>query len=117
MTAEERQFLKTAAWMFARHGQRARALAVCEALVEDEPRDGSAALALSELLLGEGGKDGASRAIAVLRTADIPESLVHAGAVLETRALKLAGRDREAASRWNRYVEARKGAGRKWLAK
>ena len=40
MTIDERQFLLTVAWMFMRHGQPSRALAVCEALVEDDPRSG-----------------------------------------------------------------------------
>ena len=38
MTADERQFLLTAAWMFMRHGQPARARTVCEALVEEDSR-------------------------------------------------------------------------------
>ena len=54
MEAEERQFLLTAAWMFMRHGQRPRALAVCEALVEEDPRSGVSAAALAELLLDAG---------------------------------------------------------------
>ena len=51
MTPDERQFLLTAAWLFLRHGQTSRALAVCEALREDDPRDGTAAAALAEILL------------------------------------------------------------------
>ena len=54
MNADERQFLMTAAWMFMRHGQRPRALAVCEALMEEDARDGVVAVALSGLLLDEG---------------------------------------------------------------
>ena len=38
----------TSAWIFMRHGQRSRALALCEALREDDPRDGVAAVALAE---------------------------------------------------------------------
>ena len=112
MTSDERQFLMTAAWMFMRHGQRARALAVCEALAEDNPRDGVAAVALAELLL-----DGAdtARAIEVLHGADMPDSLAHVAAVLETRALKMTGRTAEAAARWRRYLESRKGAARQWM--
>ena len=45
MTNDERQFLLTATWLFMRHGQRARARAVCEALVDDDPRDGVVAVA------------------------------------------------------------------------
>ena len=48
MSADERQVLLTAVWMFMRHGQPARARAVCEALVEEEPRDGVAAVALAD---------------------------------------------------------------------
>ena len=113
MTDDERQFLMTAAWMFMRHGQRSRALVVCEALVEEEPRDGVSAIALAELLLGDGA---AARALEVIHMADVPPNLAHAAAVLETRALQALGRRRDAAARWNRYLEARKGAGRSWLA-
>jgi hypothetical protein len=112
MDTDERQFLKTVAWMFMRHGQRLRALAVCEALSEDDPRDGTVAVALAELLLGEGN---AARALTVLHEADVPSTLAHAEAVLETRALKMLGRRSEAASRWNRYLESRKGSARQWL--
>ena len=113
MTPDERQFLKTAAWMFMRHGQRARALAVCEALMEEDARDGVVAVALAGLLLDEGET---ARALELLRAAEVPFSLAHAAAVLETRALRKLGRDAEAADRWSRYVEARKGAARKWTA-
>ncbi len=112
MSADERQVLLTAVWMFMRHGQPARARAVCEALVEEEPRDGVAAVALAELMLGSGE---ASRAVEVLRTADVPPDLMHAAAFLETRALRDAGRGREAASRWGRYIESRKGSERRWV--
>jgi predicted Zn-dependent protease len=112
MTADERQFLKTAAWMFMRHGQRPRALAVCEALSEDDPRDGVVAVALAELLLGDGA---AERAVDVLHAAEMPPELDHAEAVLETRALRMMARDGEAAARWSRHIESRKGAERKWV--
>ena len=95
-----------------RHGRRDRALAVCEAVCEADPRDGVAAAALAELLLQQGE---ARRAVEVLREADIPQALAHAGAVLETRALRLSGHVAEATSRWNRYLESRKGAERKWV--
>ena len=113
MSNDERQFLLTAAWMFMRHGQRRRALAVCEALADEDPRDGVAAVALAELLLDAGD---AARTLDVLHAADIPPRLAHAGAVLETRALQVLGRGREAADRWGRYLEYRKGAGRRWMA-
>lgn len=113
MEAEERQFLLTAVWLFMRHGRRDRALGVCEALHESDPRDGIAAAAYAELLLEDGD---AKRAVEVLHGADFPPELDHAQAVLETRALGLAGRANEAQSRWRRYLEARKGASRKWMA-
>ena len=112
MEDTERQFLLTAAWMFLRHGRRDRAAAVCDALCEDDPRDGVAAAASAELLLGDGD---AARALDLLRSADFPPELEHAQAVLETRALRLLGRASEARSRWNRYLESRKGADRKWI--
>ena len=112
MNEEERQFLRTAAWLFMRHGRPDRAQSVCEALHEADSRDGVAAVALAELLLERGE---ARRAVEVLRSAAVSPDLAHAEAVLETRALRLAGRSREADSRWRRYLEARKGAGRKWI--
>ena len=112
MTEEERQFLLTAAWLFMRHGRRDRARGVCEALCEADPRDGVSAAALAELLLEDGE---AARAIEVLRCADFTPGLVHAQAVLETRALRMSGRHAEAQSRWRRYLESRKGAERKWV--
>ena len=112
MEGDERQFLLTAAWLFMRHGRRDRALGVCEALCEANPRDGVASAALAELLLEEGD---AARAVDVLRSADFAPELLHAQAVLETRALRMAGRTAEAQSRWRRYLESRKGAERKWV--
>ncbi len=112
MTQEERQFLLTSAWLFMRHGQRTRARSVCEALCDENPADGVAAVALAELLLADGE---AERAVAVLRAADAPAALAHAEAVLETRALRALGRGGEADSRWRRYLEARKGTERKWV--
>jgi len=113
MNPDERQFLLTAMWIFMRHGQAERARAISEALVEENPRDGVAAAAFAELLLDDGDSYGA---LEVLRTADFPSSLAHAQAVLETRALRMAGRVAEANSRWARYLEAKKGAERKWIA-
>ena len=112
MNADERQFLLTAAWLFMRHGRRDRAIGVCEALCEADPRDGVASAALAELLL-DGGD--VARALELLRSSDIPPSLGHAQAVLETRALRMSGRVEEAQSRWTRYLESRKGADRKWM--
>lgn len=113
MESDERQFLLTAVWLFMRHGRRDRALAVCEALCEADPRDGTAASAYAELLLDSGDT---ARALEVLRTADFPPELAHAAAVLETRALAIAGRPGEARARWSRYLESKKGAARKWTA-
>jgi hypothetical protein len=113
MDTDERQFLLTAIWLFMRHGQPVRARAICEALVEENPRDGVAVAALAELLLNDGEP---VRALDVIRAADFPPSLSHAEAVLETRALRLAGRPAEADSRWRRYLESRKGAERRWIA-
>ena len=112
MTSDEKQFLLTAAWLFMRHGQGERARNVCEALLEDDPRDGVAAAAMAELLLASGE---ARQALDVLRAADFPADLEHVEAVLETRALRLLGRSAESTARWRRYLEARKGAGRKWV--
>ena len=112
MNEEERQFLLTAAWLFMRHGRRDRALSVCEAVCEENPRDGVAAAALAELLLDRGDAD---RTVEVLRGADMPMELAHAEAVLETRALRMSGRRIEAESRWRRYIESQKGAERKWV--
>jgi predicted Zn-dependent protease len=112
MDTDERQFLLTAVWMFMRHGQPSRARNICEALVEEDPRDGIAAVALAELLLDDGEP---ARAIEVLRAADCPQSLHHAEAVLETRALLMLGRKSDANARWRRYLEARKGGARKWV--
>ncbi len=112
MVADERQFLLTTAWMFMRHGRGARAVGLCEALVEENPRDGVAAAALAQLLLEDGE---AKRALAVLRAAEYPPELEHAEAVLETRALAMLGRHGEAGARWRRYLEVRKGAGRQWV--
>lgn len=108
----ERQFLLTAAWLFMRHGRRDRAASICELLCDEEPRDGVAAAAYAEILLDDGD---APRALEILRSADFPKDLEHAQAVLETRALRILGRPAEAQSRWNRYVESRKGAERKWV--
>ena len=112
MTSDERQFLLTAVWLFMRHGRRDRALSVCEALREADSRDGVAAAALAEMLLEQGD---ARRALEVLHAADVPPELSHAEAVLETRALRMAGRAGEAESRWRRYLESRKGSERKWI--
>ncbi len=112
MQLEDRQFLMTTVWLFMRHGQGSRARNVCEALLEEDPRDGAAAAALAELLLESGE---ARQALDVLRAADFPPDLEHAEAVLETRALRMLGRASESAARWRRYLEARKGSARQWV--
>lgn len=113
MTAEERQFMLTAAWIFVRHGQRERARAIVEALVEENPRDGVSAAALAELLLAAGE---ARQALRVIRAADFPPELARAEAILETRALNALGRDAEGARRWSRYLASRKGSARTWIS-
>ena len=113
MDAEERQFLLTTAWLFIRHGQRARARVILEALVEENPQDGVSAVALAELLLDDGD---ASRALDVLRVADFPPTLVHAEAVLESRALRMIGKEEESRARWSRFLESKKGAARTWVS-
>ncbi len=113
MESDDRQFLKTVAWMFMRHGRPNRAFGICEALCEDDPRDSVAAVAFAELLLDNGDP---SRAIEVIHAADIPNSLAHVAAVLETRALCELGRATDASARWRRYLESKKGAARQWVA-
>ena len=113
MTAEERQFLLTAAWLFVRHGQPHRARALVEALTEVDPRDGVSAAALAELMLADG--EG-FEALKVLRSADFPPELARAEAVLETRALAMTGRSAESTKRWKRFLESRKGRGRSWIS-
>lgn len=113
MDTDERQFLKTAAWLFMRHGRPSRALAVCDALVEDDPRDGISAAAAAGLLLDAGAPE---RALEILRQADMPPSLSHVEAVLETRALKALGRTAESSARWKRHLESKKGPARQWTA-
>ena len=113
MREEERQFLLTTAWLFMRHGRRERARSLFEVLLETDPRDGVAAVAYADLLVSEGL---AREALEVLRIADVPPSLEHAEAVLETRALRMLGRNADADSRWHRYLESRKGASRQWIA-
>jgi thioredoxin-like negative regulator of GroEL len=112
MREEERQFLLTTAWLFMRHGRRERARSLFEVLLETDPRDGVAAVAYADMLVSEGL---AREALEVLRTADVPSSLEHAEAVLETRALRMLGRAADADSRWRRYLESRKGASRQWI--
>lgn len=112
MERDERELMLTAAWMFARHGQPQRALTLCEALAEDDPRDGVSAAALAELLLGE---RRAEEALSALSAADFPNELKRAEALLEARALVMLGRKNDADRRWRRYVEAAKGKGRNWV--
>ncbi len=113
MTAEERQFMLTAAWLFVRHGQSDRARVLVEALVEENPRDGVSAAALAELLLARGE---ARQALRVIRAADFPAELSRAEAILETRALEMLGRTDEGKNRWKRYLVSRKGSARTWIS-
>ena len=109
MEVDERQLLLTSAWIFARHGQRARARVLCEALVEDDPRDGvSAAELLREVQAAES-------ALGVLLAADYPPELDRAEALLETRALAQLGRREDADRRWRRFIASQKGKNRSWV--
>lgn len=112
MDRDDRQLLLTTAWLFAMHGQTERARTLCEALVEGDPRDGVAAVALADLMLDGGEAEGA---LAVLRAADCPKELERAAALLETKALALSGKRAEADRRWSRYVAAARGEARKWV--
>jgi len=112
MEKDVRQFLKTAAWLFMRHGQKARAMNVCAALYEDDPSDPASSVAYADLLLWNGKPAKALEAV----TAAFPgESLSHAAAVLETRALAALGRTAAARSCWRRHVESMKGSSRRWM--
>lgn len=112
MEADERQFLLTTAWLFAFHGQPRRARLLCEALVEDDPRDGVAAIALADLMLDAGE---AKDALSVLQQTRCPKGLERAAALLETKAFAMCGKKGDATRRWNRYVESAKGLGRSWV--
>lgn len=113
MTAEDRQLMLTAAWLFVRHGRNERARVIVEALQEDDPRDGVSAAALAELLLASGEAD---RALSVIRSADFPAELARAEAILEARALEMTGRSQESARRWKRYLASKKGENRSWIS-
>ena len=113
MSTDDRQFLLLAAWMFLRHGQPSRARALCEAVLEENPRDGAAAAALAQIQLDAGEP---AAALEALRKGDFPPELAHAEALLETRALLALGKKSESAARWRRHLEARKGAARSWVA-
>ena len=77
-----------------------------------QSREDVAAAAYAELLLEDGE---AAAALSVLREADFPPSLLHAEAVLETRALRDTGKTGEADARWRRHLASQKGAGRRWV--
>lgn len=111
MEAEERQFLLTTAWFFARHGQFARARNLCAALVEENPRDGvpAAALAVFQLEAAE-----PEAALDTLSAARFPKTLERAEALLETRSLLALGRTAAARRRWQRYLDSTKGRTRTW---
>ena len=112
MDADDRQLMLTAAWIFARHGQGSRARTLCEALVEASPRDGVSAAALAERLLDD---NEPAQALSVLRAADYPSELARAAALLETRALRMLGRNEEADRRWRRHLDSQN-RNRKWIA-
>lgn len=108
---EDRALLMTTAWLFARHGQSARARALCEVLVEENPKDGVAAIAAADLMLED---NDAPAALKVLRRTECPTGMERAAALLETRALVALGRRDEGAHRWRRYVNS-VSAERKWV--
>ena len=112
MNPEARSFLLTAAWLFARHGCGDRARTLCEALVADDPSDGVAAAALAERLLEDRQPE---RVLELVSNAVFPPNLARAQALLEARALRMLGRNAEAARRWHRHCAAAKGAARKWI--
>ena len=112
MDRDDRDLLVTAAWLFARHGQYHRARALCEAVVEGNPKDGVPALAAAELMLADGD---AQLALSTLRRTNCPESLAREGALLESRALSMLGRKAESARRWKRYLAMEKGEKRNWV--
>jgi len=111
MDSDERQLMLTAAWIFGRHGQGARARVLCEALVEDNPRDGVSAAALAEQMLSDGEP---AAALTVLQGAEFPAELQRPAALLETRALRMLGRDEEADRRWKRHLDSQN-KNRKWV--
>ncbi len=113
MDADERQFLLTTAWLFARHGQSHRACVILQAAAEEDPRDGAVAAMLGELLLAEHRPE---EALNTLRAGEYPPQLQRAAALLETRALRMLGRDEDANARWHRYVKASQGAKREWIS-
>lgn len=114
MPEEDKQVTLTAAWLFMQHGQTAKAKALCRAVHEDDAEDGECAALLAQLQLEDGE---AEAALATLRQAQMPVSLMRVAAVLETRALKLLGRLEEADQRWERYVISQREAGakRNWV--
>lgn len=111
MEAEERQFLLTTAWFFARHGQTDRARTLCSALVEDNAHDGIAAAALASFQLDAAEPEAAME---TLSRARFPKALERAEALLETRTLIALGRAAAAQRRWQRYLDAAKGKSRTW---
>ena len=112
MELEERQLMLTTAWLFARHGQGVRARVLLEAVVEDNPRDGVPAAMLAELLLTE---HQPAAALEAVRAAEFPPNLRRAEALLETRALRMLGKDSEADARWSRFVKSSAGSNREWV--
>ncbi len=113
MDADERQLLLTTAWLFARHGQGQRARVILEAAAEESPHDSVVSAMLAELLLEE---HQAEAALDVLRSCEFPQELQRAGALLETRALRMLGRQEEADARWGRFLKASRGADREWIS-
>ncbi|GEM_PF-1915437 len=113
MASDEDKILLTTAWLFMEHGQQSKAKALCYALNEEYPEDGAIAAFLAQLLLDDA--QNPAEALAILRKAVFPAELRRAEALLEARALTTLGRKDEAAKRWQRYLDSRKGPNRKWV--
>ena len=113
MDTEEKQLLQTTAWLFMLHGRADRARNLVEYILSEEPTAGLAASILAAILLDAHAPDDA---LTALRNANFPPSLARAEALLETRALRDLGRTSEATSRWNRFLQAQKGAQRQWIS-
>ena len=112
MEEDERKLMMTVAWLFAHHGRTDRARVILECLSEDSPREGVVAATLADLQLAAGEPEAALRTI---RAAEFPSALKRAEAMLETRALHALGKTGESRARWQRYVNASKGAKREWV--
>jgi len=113
LDSDDRNLMKTAAWMFALHGQSVRSLTLCRALIEDDPHDAVVAAVCANLLLAAGDPH---EALVVLRGATFAPNLERAAILLESRALSDLGRRAEAERCWRRYVDKTRGVERTWVS-